>query len=116
MNCPRPTKYPQLNAHNRLLAIREAMYGPVRVTFLDRRVLDLQGKAVRVYWKRMARRWGLPLADAIERRCGNCAAFDTSPQMVACGGASSDGEVGYCHAWNFTCAARRTCLSWSPAR
>jgi hypothetical protein len=84
MNCPAPTQDPKLNNRNRLRAIREAMYGPVKGTLFG--------------------------------RCGNCAAFDTSRQMVACGGASPDGEVGYCHAWNFTCAARRCCLSWSPER
>ena len=115
MNCPAPTQDTRLNNRNRLRAVREAMYGPVKVTLFGR-VRDLSGNAVIRYWERIARRWGLPYSEATTRRCGNCAAFDTSPQMVACGGASPDGEVGYCHAWNFTCAAQRVCLSWSPKR
>ena len=114
-NCPAPTQDPKLNNRNRLRAIREAMYGPVKVTFLGQ-IRDLRGEAAARYWRKMAGRWGLPVSTAIYRRCGNCGAFDTSRKMVACGGASPDGEVGYCRAWNFTCAARRSCLSWSPAR
>lgn len=115
MNCPTPTQNPRINARNRLRAVREAMYGPVKVTIFGK-VVDLRGGLALRYWRRMGVRWGIPYDEAIYRRCGNCAAYDTSPGMVACGGASSDGSVGYCHAWNFTCAARRTCLSWSPRR
>ena len=115
MNCPAPTRNPKINARNRLRAVREAMYGPVRVTIFGK-IVDLDGRTAVRYWEKIAKRWGISYDEAIYRRCANCAAYDTSPDMVACGGASKDGSVGYCHAWNFTCAARRTCLSWSPTR
>ena len=115
MNCPAPTQDAKLNHRNRLRAVREAKYGPVKVTMFGQ-VRDLHGNSAIRYWDKMADRWGIPFADAIRRRCGNCGAFDTSRQMIDCGGAVASGEVGYCHAWNFTCAARRSCLSWSPAR
>lgn len=116
MNCPAATQDPKLNNRNRLRAVREAKYGPVRITMFGMQVIDLEGGAALRYWRNMARRWGIPYTDAIRRRCGNCAAFDTSPEMVNCRGASRNGTLGYCHAWNFTCAARRSCLSWSPRR
>jgi hypothetical protein len=44
--------------------------------------------------------------------CGNCIAFDVSPEMVRCGGASKDGSMGYCEMHRFSCAAEKTCLTW----
>ena len=46
--------------------------------------------------------------------CGNCAAFNISEQMVECGGASRDGETGYCMMHEFSCTAKKTCLTWAP--
>ena len=46
--------------------------------------------------------------------CGNCAAFDITPQMVDCGGANSKGTVGYCKMHDFSCAAEKTCLTYAP--
>ena len=46
--------------------------------------------------------------------CGNCAAFDITPQMVDCGGANEEGTVGYCKMHDFSCAAEKTCLTWAP--
>ena len=116
VNCPPPTQDKRLNARNRVRAFRQAMYGPIRLTLLGK-VKDLHGRArgwENRYWHKLAHKWGLPYEAAIQRRCGNCGAFDTSQAMVACGGANAEGSVGYCRAWNFSCAARRTCLSWSP--
>jgi hypothetical protein len=45
--------------------------------------------------------------------CGNCAAFDITPQMVDCGGANSKGTTGYCKMHDFSCAAEKTCLTWA---
>lgn len=47
------------------------------------------------------------------KKCGNCAAFDTSEEMVACGGASEDKSFGYCTMHKFTCAAEKSCLTWA---
>ena len=46
--------------------------------------------------------------------CGNCAAFDISSEMVDCGGANSEGTVGYCKMHDFSCAAEKTCLTYAP--
>jgi hypothetical protein len=46
--------------------------------------------------------------------CGNCAAFDITPQMIKCGGANEEGTVGYCKMHDFSCAAEKTCLTWAP--
>ena len=45
--------------------------------------------------------------------CGNCAAFNITPEMVDCGGASKDGATGYCEMHRFTCMAKKTCLTWA---
>ena len=49
-----------------------------------------------------------------DKFCGNCAAFDITPQMVDCGGANEEGTVGYCKMHDFSCAAEKTCLTWAP--
>ena len=46
--------------------------------------------------------------------CGNCAAFDISKAMIACGGANDKGTVGYCKMHDFSCAAEKTCLTYAP--
>jgi hypothetical protein len=55
----------------------------------------------------------LALAEA-ESFCGNCAAFDITPQMIECGGANEEGTAGYCKMHDFSCAAEKTCLTWAP--
>ena len=45
--------------------------------------------------------------------CGNCSAFNITPEMVDCGGASEDGSTGYCEMHRFTCMAKKTCLTWN---
>ena len=46
--------------------------------------------------------------------CGNCAAYDISPKMVACDGADAAGTYGYCKMHDFSCAAEKTCLTYAP--
>ena len=46
--------------------------------------------------------------------CGNCAAYDISPKMVACDGADEEGTYGYCKMHDFSCAAEKTCLTYAP--
>ena len=75
------------------------------------------------YWRDIASVWGIRPADAKTMRCGNCAAFDVSPEILNCiregleGGLPADevmlaAELGYCHAFRFKCAASRTCTAW----
>ena len=51
------------------------------------------------------------------QRCGNCAFFDQSPEMMVCiknGSTIPSGpEPGYCQAWDFLCTAGWGCSSWS---
>ena len=46
--------------------------------------------------------------------CGNCAAYDISPKMVACGGADAEGTFGYCKMHDFSCHKNKTCLTYAP--
>ena len=91
-SCPEPTQDKNLNAENKRKAAAndKIMYGhPSKVEVLQ------------------------PLAEK-GQLCGNCAAFDITPQMVDCGGANEEGTVGYCKMHDFSCAAEKTCLTWAP--
>jgi len=85
-DCPAPTQDPELNAANKQQAGEdpEIQYG-----FPEQMIAE--GK-----------------------RCGDCAAFNVSENMVRCGGAAEDRSVGYCMMHEFTCAAKRSCLTWAP--
>ena len=85
-DCPAPTQNPELNAANKQRAAEdpEVQYG-----FPEQMIAE--GK-----------------------RCGGCAAFNVSENMVRCGGAAEDRSVGYCMMHEFTCAAKRSCLTWAP--
>ena len=85
-DCPAPTQDPELNAANKQRAAEdpEVQYG-----FPEQMIAE--GK-----------------------RCGGCAAFNVSENMVRCGGAAEDRSVGYCMMHEFTCAAKRSCLTWAP--
>ncbi|NCA17979.1 MAG: hypothetical protein EBS90_13215 [Betaproteobacteria bacterium] len=68
--------------------------------------------------------WGTTTAEAKTMRCGNCAAFNVTPRIKQCiaTGIGSEGvdaydfvqagELGYCLAFKFKCAAARTCDAW----
>ena len=91
-SCPNATQDKDLNAENKQKAAdnKKIMYGhPSKVEVL--KPLAEQGKL-----------------------CGNCIAFDVTPQMVACGGANKEETVGYCKMHDFSCAAEKTCLTWAP--
>jgi hypothetical protein len=110
--CPRATQDIALNLQNRQNAIRVAMYGPAN-----------PNQPSRDYWNRLAGVWGISPDEAKTMRCGNCAAFDVSATMRSCisqglgGGRDVEqtidaGVLGYCHAFKFKCAAKRTCSAW----
>ena len=78
-------------------------------------------------WKaESAKEWDVTVGEAKKQRCGNCAAFIQTSAMLECikgGLAQGDsaenawdvteaGEVGYCEAFDFKCASRRTCRAW----
>ena len=101
--CPAPTQNRQLNDANRQRTYAQFGYGP-----------QDPNNPPPGFWEEKAKRWSLPVLNASLRRCGNCSVYDISRDMQACGGASADGSIGYCHGHNFTCSALRTCNTWSP--
>ena len=72
--------------------------------------------------------WATTPDNAQTMRCGNCAAFIQTPEMMECiikgiQGEESDAEtyanevvaeaeLGYCELFEFKCAADRTCSAW----
>lgn len=113
IGCPPATQDVALNLKNRGWAIRNVAYGPPNPA--------LRNEA---YWASLAQEWGTSTAVAKTMRCGNCAAFNVSPRIRGCiemgvGGPPGDvdqfiaaGELGYCTAFRFKCAASRTCRAW----
>ena len=106
--CPAPVKSVELNTLNRDRAIREDFikYGPLNI--------DFPGD----YWKEIAEKWGTNEDAAKNSLCGNCVAFDISPQMKQCmpGEIEVDddgGRLGYCWMHHFKCHSLRTCNTWA---
>ncbi len=110
--CPRATQDVGLNLANRQKAIKVAAYGPANP--------KLPNEA---YWKKLAGVWEVPVEEAKTMRCGNCAAFDVTSRVRKCIGEGLGGEqeaegvieagvLGYCRAFQFKCAALRTCSAW----
>lgn len=114
--CPPATQDIALNLKNREKAIKTAGYGP----------MNPQEPNVD-FWKKKAMRWGVSSAEAKTSLCGNCAMFIITSEMRDCiaGGieqgesgeknawdAIDAAELGYCEAFDFKCAASRTCSAW----
>jgi hypothetical protein len=113
--CPTATKDISVNLQNRKKAIAVADYGPLNPS-----------EENSDYWKKLADEWEVEVDEAKKQTCGNCAVFIVTPQMKSCiqGGLVGDdrkdeweaideaGELGYCEALDFKCAAKRTCRAW----
>ena len=113
--CPVATQDIAVNLENRQHAIDTAQYGPPNPQEPNDE-----------YWGNMAKKWGTSIEEARTMRCGNCAAFIRTPKMLECiqaGLAKGDtkqdafdvivqAELGYCEAFDFKCAASRTCSAW----
>jgi hypothetical protein len=114
--CPVATQDIIVNLANRQKAIDGAGYGPLN-----------PAEPNEEFWQAKADRWSLPMADAKKSLCGNCAAFIVTSKMKECiadglqvGDENKDnswdvieaGELGYCEAFDFKCAAGRTCDAW----
>ena len=114
-SCPVATKDIAVNLKNRKTAIDSAMYGPLNPS-----------EPNEDYWKKIGEEWDVDVASAKKQLCGNCALFIVTPQMKDCinsgvtGGERPDewaaidsaGELGYCEAFDFKCASKRTCRAW----
>lgn len=114
--CPTATQNVATNLKNREKAIKDAAYGPLN-----------PAEPNAEFWDKKAKRWDVSIAEAKKSRCGNCAAFIQTKEMLACidkGLAAGDsskenswdvisaGDLGYCEAFDFKCASSRTCDAW----
>lgn len=113
-SCPTATRDISVNLRNRQKAINDAGYGPMNPKHANND-----------FWKKKASRWEVSPSEAKGQLCGNCAAFIKTPRMLKCidegleaGGSNSGWDVidkadlGYCEAFDFKCAASRTCDAW----
>ena len=111
--CPLATQDIALNLKNRQNAIDTAHYGP-----LDPNLPNED------YWKAKAAMFEDDLEVAKKALCGNCSFFNVGKAIEDCiasgigteGGDPYEvinaGKLGYCEAFDFKCAASRTCDAW----
>jgi hypothetical protein len=113
--CPPATQSIDVNLKNRQKAIDEYHYGPLN-----------PAEPNEEYWAELADKWNTDDIESVKNnRCGNCAAFDISDDMLDCiargigsepGSDAHDtvdaGDLGYCKFLKFKCAAKRTCDAW----
>jgi Putative phage serine protease XkdF len=111
-SCPPATQNVALNLYNRSIAIKQANYGPLN-----------PNEPNDAYWEAKAGEFGGSVEEAKTALCGNCAFFDVRKQTLDCIaegiGYEDDpelvieaGQLGYCEAFDFKCAAKRTCSAW----
>jgi hypothetical protein len=109
--CPEATQNVKVNLENRQYAIDSANYGPLN-----------PNEPNEDYWKAKADQFKGDLESAKKALCGNCAFFVQTKSMLDCiaGGINDTnewdtieaGDLGYCEAFDFKCAADRTCAAW----
>lgn len=113
-SCPTATVDVEENTKNRNWTIDKFAYGPLNPDNPD------PG-----FWERKADMWNTDVDHVKSARCGNCAAFDQSPQIQECiikginETKAADphdvlelADLGYCQLFKFKCAAARTCDAW----
>jgi hypothetical protein len=124
VSCPIAVKDAELNLKNRNWAFKNVGYGPANPEQDDTE-----------FWQTRADEWNTSVDNAKTMRCGNCAAFIVTPEMLECIeenlGLDEDYEdnaeqemdenrsntlaasnLGYCQMFGFKCAAQRTCSAW----
>ena len=109
--CPEATQNIEVNLKNRQTAIDKAHYGPLN-----------PNEPNDEYWKRKAEMFGGDLESAKKALCGNCSFFVQTKEIINCiaEGINDEnewytieaGDLGYCEAFDFKCAAKRTCDAW----
>jgi hypothetical protein len=114
--CPPATQDIILNIKNRQNAIDNVGYGPLN-----------PAEPNDEFWQGKADRWSVTPDEAKKSVCGNCAVFIQTSRMLDCiatGLQQGDknvedsydvvaaGDLGYCEALDFKCAAARTCDAW----
>jgi hypothetical protein len=83
MSCPVPTRDPQINEENKMVAVEDADY------------------------RDPADDGGFVASEV----CGNCGAYNQTDDMLECIGDES-GDLGYCQIYKFVCMAAHTCNDW----
>ena len=111
--CPPATLDIPLNIENRQKCIDQANYGP-----LDPNLPNED------YWKKKANQFNTTPDEAKKALCANCSFFIQTKEILDCiaqglGDVGNDpydsidaGDLGYCQAYDFKCAASRTCDAW----
>ena len=116
-SCPVATIDIHVNLKNRNHAIEDYGYGPLN-----------PNEPSKDFWGKKAKLWMISVDEAKTARCGNCAAFIKTPEMLSCiakGMEMGDephidssmdvikaGNLGYCELFHFKCAGDRTCDAW----
>jgi hypothetical protein len=107
--CPIATQDIPTNLRNRQRAIDVAHYGPPNPAEPGE------------YWQGKARRMRASVEQVQGMTCGNCAFFLIKQKMLDCiaqgiGDSAPEieaaGQLGFCEAFDFKCAAKRTCDAW----
>jgi hypothetical protein len=116
-DCPPATLDIALNLKNRTRCVSIANYGPLNPN------LENEG-----FWKEKAEAWSVTIDEAKQSLCANCVFFVVTTEIKNCIAAGLDenatpqsdafdsidaGELGYCEAFDFKCAASRTCDAWA---
>jgi hypothetical protein len=113
--CPPATQDIALNLKNRQNAIDVAHYGPLNPNEVNEE-----------YWQAKADQFNTTTEEAKKSLCGNCSFFVVKKMILDCIakgiGEQADqpdpfdtidaGQLGYCEAFDFKCAASRTCDAW----
>ena len=109
--CPEATQNIEVNLKGRQNAIDTANYGPLN-----------PNEPNEAYWKAKADMFKGDVGTAKKALCGNCVFFVQTKAMLDCiaGGINDTnewdtieaGDLGYCEAFDFKCAADRTCDAW----
>jgi hypothetical protein len=114
--CPPATQDIAINLENRQKAIDTAGYGPLN-----------PAEPNEEFWQDKADRWKIEPEAAKGSTCGNCVMFIQTTKMKQCiadgltpgdeneqnsWDAIDAGDLGYCEAFDFKCAAARTCNAW----
>ena len=110
-SCPTATQDVKTNLKNRQECIDVAHYGPLN-----------PNEPNEEYWKKKASMFGDDVQSAKKALCGNCSFFVQTKSMLDCiaNGINDTnewdtidaGDLGYCEAFDFKCAASRTCDAW----
>ena len=109
--CPTATQDIPTNLKNRQQAIDIANYGPLN-----------PNEPNEDYWKAKADMFKSNVEDAKKALCGNCVFFIQTKPILDCiasaiGGDNAydtieAGSLGFCSAFDFKCASKRTCDAW----